>query len=89
MKKTLFHITLTAITLLFPLIARAEETKQNSEDFVIKKPGEITFTSGLVIEGRVEKPQVLLILTKEKIKMPQLNMNSSMLRFVEEAVKIE
>lgn len=39
------------------------------DEFVIKKPGEITFTTGIVIEGRVEKPQVMLVLSKEKIRI--------------------
>jgi hypothetical protein len=82
MNKVLFLLTFFAIIL--------GQTPPNSEDedFVIKKPGEITFTSGIIIEGRVEKPQVLLIMTKEKTKLPPLKLNASMIRFIEEPVNI-
>jgi hypothetical protein len=66
--------------------AQSKPSPQNDDDFVIKRPGEITFTSGIVIEGRVEKPQVLLIMTKEKTKLPELKLKASMLRFIEEPV---
>lgn len=34
--------------------------------FHIDKPGTITFTVGMVIKGKVEKPQVIIFLPKEK-----------------------
>jgi hypothetical protein len=75
------------LLLLFAALLLGQTTpKSEDDDFVIKKPGEITFTSGIIIEGRVEKPQVLLIMTKEKTKLPPLKLNSSMIRFIEEPV---
>jgi len=44
-------------------------TNTGQDEFVIKKAGEITFTTGVVIEGRVEKPQVMLILSKEALRL--------------------
>jgi len=49
--------------------AAAPAAQAQDQSFVVKRPGEITFTSGIVIEGRVEKPQVMLVFTKEKIKL--------------------
>lgn len=34
--------------------------------YKIEKPGTITFTVGVVIKGKVEKPQVVIFLPKEK-----------------------
>jgi hypothetical protein len=56
------------------------------DDFVIRKPGEITFTTGIVIEGRVEKPQVMLILTKERIKLQPVTFERSFVNRVTEPV---
>jgi hypothetical protein len=50
------------------------------EEFVIKRPGEITFTSGIIIEGRIEKPHVMLVLTKERIKLEPLVFQQSFLK---------
>jgi len=35
-------------------------------DYVVEQPGTITFKHGIVIVGKVEKPQVLIFLPKEK-----------------------
>jgi hypothetical protein len=78
----------TLSSLLWGQTTNKNEVAADPNDFVIKKPGEITFTSGIIIEGRVEKPQVLLIMTKEKTKLPALKLNSSMIRFIEEPVNI-
>lgn len=43
---------------------RDQRTERQS--YVLRRPGEITFTTGAVIEGKVEKPQVMIILPKEK-----------------------
>lgn len=51
----------------------------NQEDFIIKKPGELTFTTGVVIEGRVEKPQVMLVLSKEALRLEPVTFEKSFL----------
>ncbi|MBD3392159.1 MAG: hypothetical protein GF418_08780 [Chitinivibrionales bacterium] len=35
-------------------------------DYVVEQPGTITFKHGIVIVGKVEKPQVMIFLPKEK-----------------------
>lgn len=44
----------------------AQEAASAKSDYVVDKPGTITFTHGLVIVGKVEKPQVMIFLPKEK-----------------------
>jgi hypothetical protein len=43
----------------------------------IDQPGTITFTVGMVIKGKVEKPQVLIFLPKEKTQFKQLDFSHS------------
>ncbi|MBN2035532.1 MAG: hypothetical protein JW768_02200 [Chitinispirillaceae bacterium] len=43
----------------------------------IDQPGTITFTVGMVIKGKVEKPQVLIFLPKEKTQFRQLEISHS------------
>jgi hypothetical protein len=38
----------------------------NDQGYRIEKPGTITFTVGVKIKGKVEKPQVVIFLPKEK-----------------------
>lgn len=67
-KKTLLMV-LCAV-LMSVVIVRAAETgasKQVSEaGYRIDEPGTITFTVGLKIKGKIEKPQVMIFLPKEK-----------------------
>jgi hypothetical protein len=39
---------------------------QPHQDYAIEQPGTITFTVGVKIKGKVEKPQVIIFLPKEK-----------------------
>ncbi len=38
---------------------------ETNQGFLIDKPGTITFTVGVKIKGKVEKPQVMIFLPKE------------------------
>lgn len=50
--------------------AKPDTVKTNSQkeknDYLIEQPGTITFTVGVKILGKVEKPQVVIFLSKEK-----------------------
>lgn len=55
------------------LYAALPETKMDTvqaqngkSNYTIEKPGTITFTVGVKIKGKVEKPQVMIFLPKEK-----------------------
>ena len=57
--------------LLRGFISAAEEKKENAQadveqDYRIDQPGTITFTVGVKIKGKIEKPQVMIFLPKEK-----------------------
>jgi hypothetical protein len=51
---------------LCPVKGDENETVSQESGYVVDKPGTITFTHGLVIVGKVEKPQVMIFLPKEK-----------------------
>lgn len=49
--------------------AKPESSRADSASapaFRIDQPGTITFTVGMVIKGKIEKPQVIIFLPKEK-----------------------
>lgn len=85
--------TILLLVLVLIFLAQAQSADggandgRNEDDYVVKKPGEITFTTGIVIEGRVEKPQVILILTKEKVKMEPLHFDHSFVKNITEPVR--
>ena len=84
MTRRLAHIALCLSVLL---LARSPASAQD-DDFVIKKPGEITFTTGIVIEGRIEKPQVMLVLTKERVKIEPLDYEGSFIKSITEPLRL-
>ncbi|MFP4415825.1 MAG: hypothetical protein ACLFSB_00985 [Chitinispirillaceae bacterium] len=49
-----------------PSASFQEDSSQVSQGYQIDKPGTITFTMGVKIKGKVEKPQVMIFLPKEK-----------------------
>jgi hypothetical protein len=48
------------------VIAGAQAPEQKEGDYIVEKPGTITFKHGLVIVGKVERPQVMIFLPKQK-----------------------
>ncbi|MFH0921238.1 MAG: hypothetical protein V1913_12860 [Fibrobacterota bacterium] len=90
-------LTLLVITVLAATAAETQFSRSvkagsapapQEESFVIKKPGEITFTSGIVIEGRVEKPQVMLVFIKERIKLEPVVFRQSPIGKITEPLRI-
>ncbi|HEX2958539.1 MAG TPA: hypothetical protein VHO70_17010 [Chitinispirillaceae bacterium] len=80
MKKTdRFFITILKVTIVVIILTGFQVTAVHSQDtstssgetgenqaYKIEKPGTITFTVGVKIKGKVEKPQVMIFLPKEK-----------------------
>ena len=59
------------IVLLVPAFSNAASgdstaTAESGNGYRIEQPGTITFTVGVKISGKVEKPQVMIFLPKEK-----------------------
>lgn len=44
------------------------------QEYRIEKPGTITFTVGARIKGKVEKPQVMIFLPKEKVHYQEITL---------------
>ena len=51
---------------LFGQEPNADNSIKEGQGYRIDKPGTITFTVGVKIKGKVEKPQVMIFLPKEK-----------------------
>lgn len=51
---------------LYGTQTRSDEVETNDAGFRIEEPGTITFTTGVRIVGKVEKPEVVIFLPKEK-----------------------
>lgn len=54
-----------------------QETQIDSTDqmYKVEKPGTITFTVGAKIKGKVEKPQVMIFLPKQKAQFEEVNLD--------------
>ncbi len=49
-----------------PTVELSDTAGVSEQGYRIEKPGTITFTVGVKISGKVEKPQVMIFLPKEK-----------------------
>jgi hypothetical protein len=47
-------------------VGAQDKAAKDEQGYHIEKPGTITFTVGVKIKGKVEKPQVVIFLPKEK-----------------------
>lgn len=60
---------------------KPDSLKQDSDStqqlYRVEKPGTITFTIGAKIKGKVEKPQVMIFLPKEKTHYRQIILERS------------
>lgn len=63
--------------------------KASKKDYIVQKPGEITFTSGVVIEGRVEKPQLMLVITKEELRINPISFKKKFTKNITNSLKLK
>jgi hypothetical protein len=83
---------LLALALIAAMDLRAAATQdqdnakssQEGGGYRIDKPGTITFTVGIKIKGKVEKPQVMIFLPKEK---PVYNKATFSMSFTDDIMK--
>lgn len=73
------RIIMLGATLFFaalrPTFATTDDP--NAAQFRIEEPGTITFTTGVKIVGKVEKPEVVIFLPKEKSYLRELPLDHS------------
>jgi hypothetical protein len=55
-----------AVLVLQTQVSGQDNAPKDDQGYRIDKPGTITFTVGVKIKGKVEKPQVMIFLPKEK-----------------------
>lgn len=65
------------ILLISTSVLSAPDKPEKSDGYIIDQPGTITFTSGVKIKGKVEKPQVVIFMTKEKTSTRAMEFNYS------------
>lgn len=77
----LFLIIAITFATVFAGDSTSDSTKQvnKTEDigYRIEQPGTITFTVGVKIKGKVEKPQVVIFLLKEKSQYREMSFSYS------------
>ena len=64
----LFVLFLLLVSFVFgaPGVVQGDKKAGSEQGYRIDQPGTITFTVGIKISGKVEKPQVMIFLPKEK-----------------------
>ncbi len=76
-------IKLVSFVLLILCFSAAQDAQRTSSDqeqqggYRIDQPGTITFTVGVKIKGKVEKPQVMIFLPKEQSWHREINFDHS------------
>lgn len=68
-------IIITVLTLTMMIWSQDNLSDSTMQEYTIEKPGTITFTVGAKIKGKVEKPQVLIFLPKEKIQYQEMTLD--------------
>jgi hypothetical protein len=88
MKKNLIFLLILVLSAGMQVVAAASidsiATLEDKSGYKIEKPGTITFTVGVLIKGKAEKPQVVIFLPKEKPFYEPMNFDRS---FVKDIMK--
>lgn len=66
-----------------------DNSGKEGQGYRIEKPGTITFTVGVKIKGKVEKPQVMIFLPKEKPVYKEITLTHSFYADIMEALPFE
>ena len=77
--KNLLCYVLLSMVLVVPCYSVEEEMQdeKGEQEYRIDQPGTITFTVGVKIKGKIEKPQVMIFLPKEKTIYKAMEFNRS------------
>jgi hypothetical protein len=83
-------IAILSVMLALPSSAPCQDnTKKDDQGYRIDKPGTITFTVGVKIKGKVEKPQVVIFLPKEKPYYRETEITHSFLNDIMEPLPLK
>jgi hypothetical protein len=66
-----------------------DNSTREDQGYRIEKPGTITFTVGVKIKGKVEKPQVVIFLPKEKPVYREVTIKHSFYEEIMEPLPLE
>jgi hypothetical protein len=66
-----------------------DNSAKEGQGYRIEKPGTITFTVGFKIKGKVEKPQVMIFLPKEKPVYKEITLTHSFYDEIMEALPFD
>jgi hypothetical protein len=67
----------------------ADAASKDGQGYRIDKPGTITFTVGVKIKGKVEKPQVMIFLPKEKPVYKEIEIAHSFYKDIMEPLPLQ
>ncbi len=81
-------IVITALS-VFADDSTTVQEKAVDKGYRIEQPGTITFTVGVKIKGKVEKPQVVIFLPKEKSEYRELSFSYSFKNDLAEPLSFE
>ncbi len=76
MLKIFSKVSLSLLLILGILLAQSADSTDQS-NYRIEKPGTITFTVSTKIKGKVDKPQVMIFLPKERSYFRELDLTKS------------
>jgi hypothetical protein len=83
-------IFVLSVLLVLPSPAPGQDNaKKDDPGYHIDKPGTITFTVGVKIKGKVEKPQVVIFLPKEKPYYRETEITHSFLNDIMEPLPLK
>jgi hypothetical protein len=90
--KNITALPVSIIVMAFAVFAQeptADNSAKEGQGYRIEKPGTITFTVGVKIKGKVEKPQVVIFLPKEKPVYKEITLTRSFYDDIMEALPFE
>ncbi|MBD3344843.1 MAG: hypothetical protein GF401_07250 [Chitinivibrionales bacterium] len=85
----LFALAFLLFGIFNPGSAQEEERSRSETGYRIDAPGTITFTVGVKIKGKVEKPQVVIFLPKEKPHYREVDFERSFKKELMESLPFE
>jgi hypothetical protein len=87
--KSLTVSIITIFSFAYSQDPAVDNSTKEGQGYRIEKPGTITFTVGVKIKGKVEKPQVMIFLPKEKPVYKEITLTRSFYGDIMEALPFD